>query len=89
MKQKKIVNILIDNATRLEFFQRVLKNENTTPSCVLHSNIYTYVLAKTKKYPGSHILLRQSKVKKSTVQHSTAQYSTVQYSTVQYSTVKH
>ncbi|MGF1745859.1 hypothetical protein [Vibrio minamisatsumaniensis] len=70
MKQKKKVHILIDNASRLDFFQRVLNNENTTPSCVFHSNIYTYVLAKTKKHPGSHILLRQSKVKKNTAQSS-------------------
>lgn len=67
MKKKKIIHILIDNATRLEFFQRVLNNENTIPCCVLHSNLYSYVLAKAQKYPGNHILLRQSKAKKNKV----------------------
>lgn len=60
--EKKRVFVLIDNATRLEFFLRRVRNHHDTDFVFLHCSLYSYVRAKFIKFASiTHILLRRKK----------------------------
>lgn len=53
------LHVLIDNNTRLEFFNRVFLTEKTMPTIVYHSNLYTWLKAKFNNHPGQQTLLKR------------------------------
>lgn len=54
-------HLLIDNAVRLAFFQRVCDSEGRTPSVIFHANLYTWLKARILRMPGQHLLLKRER----------------------------